>query len=78
MEVESSASMSMVDVADVAASLEHAATKVKQLNQIAGVHEVKTSVDLLTAQVQTLHGTVSKHHADVMEAWTKLARIHML
>ncbi|XRB18135.1 hypothetical protein RI054_17g79800 [Pseudoscourfieldia marina] len=52
---------------DVAASLEQAAENVKQMTEFAGAQEIKTSVDLLTAQVQTLHGTLAKNHADVME-----------
>lgn len=52
---------------DVAASLEQAAENVKQMTEFAGAQEIKTSVDLLTAQVKTLHGTLAKNHADVME-----------
>ncbi|XRB03412.1 hypothetical protein NFJ02_17g27660 [Pycnococcus provasolii] len=57
---------------DVAASLEQAAENVKQMTEFAGAQEIKTSVDLLTAQVQTLHGTLAKNHADVMEHSKKI------
>ncbi|XRB16417.1 hypothetical protein RI054_12g62600 [Pseudoscourfieldia marina] len=61
-------------VQDVAALLEQAAESMKHLlyrisllcREIGGAHDVKTSVDLLTAQVQTLHGTLAKNHADVI------------
>ena len=57
---------------DVAASLEQAVENVKQMTEFAGAQEIKTSVDLLTAQVQTLHGTLAKNHADVMEHSKKI------
>ncbi|XRB16569.1 hypothetical protein RI054_13g64130 [Pseudoscourfieldia marina] len=52
-----------------------AAAKVKQLSEIAGAQDIKASVDLLTAQVQTLHGTLAKNHADDISHSQKLIAV---
>ena len=73
---DSGESMMTVNVDDVAASLEQAAAKVKQLrSEFAGAQDIKASVDLLTAQVQTLHGTLAKNHADVISHSQKLIAV---
>ena len=66
--------MSSVDVASVASSLEEAAKSVKLLTQFTGAHELNINVKELTEQVQTLHGTVTKQHSELMAAVEKMNR----
>ena len=68
MDFESADVQSTLDIAAVAKSLETAASQVKQLTKISGAQDVKVSVDALTKQVQTLQGSIAKHHTDTLTA----------
>ena len=75
MDFESATVMSTLNVADVAASLEQAATKVKELTRVTGALDVKASVEELTAQVKIMHGVAVKQHTETLAAFRKLAEV---
>ena len=75
MDFESTAVMSTLNVADVAAALEQAATKVKELTKVTGAQDVKASVEELTAQMKLMHGVAVKQHTETLAVLQKLANV---